>query len=109
MFFMHPECEKGFEQQLKNNCENSYKGFNSADGNIPTEEVKETLTTMEHIKPSATMIQPIKLDSTDEESNLMELAFKLSEENNLYTFEMCYNALKAAQGDEQLAMEYLLN
>ena len=39
----------------------------------------------------------------------MELAFKLSEDLNLGTFEGCYNALKAAQGNEQLAVEYLLN
>jgi len=72
------------------------------------EEFKEPQVVMKPIKTSATIIQPKKLSSTVEESKLMELAFKLSEDLNLGTFEMCYNALEAAQGDEQLAIENLL-
>ena len=43
-----------------------------------------------------------------EESDLIVLALKLSEDLNLGSYEQCYNALQAAQGDESLAVEYLL-
>jgi hypothetical protein len=73
------------------------------------EELKEPYVAIKPKKTDAAIIQPKKPSSTVDESKLMDLAFKLSEDMNLGSFEMCYDALKAAQGDEQLAVEYLLN
>lgn len=42
-----------------------------------------------------------------DEGRLIELAFKFSEELGLGTFDQCYIALEAAQGDEALALFFL--
>jgi hypothetical protein len=63
---------------------------------------------IETSKKSSAFKKTVKLAEFVEESDLIYLALKLSEDLNLGSYEQCYDALEAAQGNESLAVEYLL-
>ena len=107
---MHIDCAHGFDEKLLENCDISSQVSNSTAASIGShEELKEPVMFIDTSKKSsASQKPPVKLDQFVDESDLMNLALKLSEDLNLGSYEQCYYALQAAQGNESLAVEYLL-